>query len=173
MVTEITKQPESMFVYNVRHFGANGKKEENSQTAIQQTIEACAAAGGGVVYFPPGDYTTGTIHLRSHVRIHVEAGATIYSSKEPTSFDQRALFYGEDLVNVTLEGRGVVDGQAEYEWHLMGDFRDWYIYPNQVESENGRGARGLVEHCSERTLTYHVDGYPSSQCRLLSLSGKR
>ena len=34
-----------------------------------------------MVYFPPGAYTTGTLHLRSRVRLLVEAGATIYSSK--------------------------------------------------------------------------------------------
>jgi len=122
-------------IYNVRNFGASGKKEEDAQAAIQQAIDTCARGGGGMVYFPPGEYTTGTLHLRSHVRLFVEAGATIFSSKDPDSFDKRALLYGEDLENISIEGRGTVDGQGEYEWHLMGDFRDWYIYPNQVQAE--------------------------------------
>ena len=129
-----TETIRTMAVYNVHDFGASGSKEENAQSAIQQAIDACTAAGGGMVYFPPGAYTTGTIHLRSHVRIFVEAGATIYSSKDPASFDKRGLFYGEDLENITLEGRGTVDGQAEYEWRLS-DMQDWYIYPNQVRWE--------------------------------------
>jgi polygalacturonase len=87
-----------------------------------------------MVYFPPGAYTSGTLHLRSHVTIHLEAGATLYSSKDPDTFDQRALFYGEDLENITLEGRGTVDGQAEYEWRLS-DMMDRYIYSNQVVME--------------------------------------
>lgn len=124
----------SITVFNVRQYGATGKKEQNAQPAIQQAIDACEAAGGGMVYFPPGAYTTGTMHLRSFVRIYVEAGATIFSSKEPASFDKRGLFYGEDLEHVTIEGRGVVDGQAEYEWRIT-DLRDWYIYPNQVRWE--------------------------------------
>jgi len=126
---------EGQAVFNVRDFGASGKKTENCQKAIQAAIEACAAAGGGQVYFPPGDYSSGTIHLRSHVRIYLEAGATVYSIKEKAAFDKDALFYGEDLVNITLEGRGVINGQAEYDWREKGDFHDDFIYPNQLEME--------------------------------------
>ena len=122
-------------VFNVRDYGATGEKAQNARQAIQKAIEACAAAGGGLVYFPPGEYSTGTIHLRSHVRIYIEAGATVYSIKDKSAFDRDALFYGEDLVNITLEGRGVVDGQAGYEWREKGDFHDDFIYPNQLEME--------------------------------------
>ena len=69
MVTDLT-QP--LFVYNVRAFGASGNKEDNAQPAIQRAIEACASAGGGMVYFPPGAYTSGTLRLRSHVRVFLE-----------------------------------------------------------------------------------------------------
>src|SRR5437016_2646188 len=54
-------------VFNVKDFGASGRKEDNAQGAIQKAIDACAQAGGGMVYVPPGSYTSGTIHLRSHV----------------------------------------------------------------------------------------------------------
>ena len=136
MAEETTGRPGTGWpaIYNVRDFGAGGHKAERAQEAIQRAIDACAAAGGGVVYFPPGEYTSGTIHLRSHVRIFLEAGATLYSSKNPADFDKRALFYGEDLENITVEGRGTVDGQAEYEWRL-NDIEDRYIYPNQVLME--------------------------------------
>ena len=129
-----TSYTHTMMVYNVRDYGATGLKDDNAQSAILKAIDICAGSGGGMVYFPPGDYTTGTIHLRSHVRIYLEAGATLYSSKNPDSFDKRGLFYGEDLENISIEGRGVVDGQAEYNWRLM-DMQDWYIYPNQVRWE--------------------------------------
>jgi Glycosyl hydrolases family 28 len=121
-------------LYNVQDFGATGDKAQDAQGAIQSAIEACAQAGGGTVYLPPGQYTSGTLHLRSHVRIHIEAGATLYSSKQRASFDKHALFYAEDAINITLEGRGTVDGQAAYEWRLM-DMQDWYIRPNQLLAE--------------------------------------
>ncbi len=128
-------QTAGMRIFDVRDYGATGLKSQNAREAIQKAIEACAASGGGMVYFPPGEYSTGTIHLRSRVRIYIEAGATVYSIKDRSAFDKDALFYGEDLVNVTLEGRGVVDGQAAYEWRDKGDFHDDFIYPNQLEME--------------------------------------
>ena len=124
----------AMAVFNVRDYGASGKKDESAQAALQSAIDACAEAGGGTVYFPPGTYTTGTLHLRSHVRIFVEAGATIYSSKDTGHFDKRALFYGEEVENLTLEGRGTIDGQGEYVREEK-EWPDWYIYPNRLVAE--------------------------------------
>lgn len=129
-----TETVSAMAIFNVCDFGASGIKTDNAQPAIQKAVDACAAAGGGMVYLPPGSYTSGTIHLRSHVRFYLEAGAVLYSSKDPASFDKRALLYAEDVENLTIEGRGTVNGQAEYEWRLS-DMRDWYIYPNQVRWE--------------------------------------
>jgi hypothetical protein len=124
-----------MAVFNIKDFGATGKKADSAQAAIQKAIDACASAGGGMVYVPPGNYSTGTLHLRSHVRFYVEAGATIFSRKDKNAFDKDALFYGEDLVNITLEGRGTINGEAAYEWRPKGDHHDDFIYPNQVEME--------------------------------------
>jgi len=126
-----------MTTFNVRDFGATGRKADNAGPSIQRAVEACAEAGGGMVYLPPGEYTSGTIHLRSHVRFHIEGGATLFSSKNRTDYDAKddsrtALFYGEDLDNITLEGRGTVDGQAEYEWKVQ-DFDDRYIKENLDE----------------------------------------
>jgi len=120
-------------VFNVREFGATGRKSDHAQESIQKAIDACSQAGGGMVYLPPGEYTSGTLFLRSNIRLFIEAGAVLYSSKNPEDFPKRGLLYAEDVENVTLEGRGMVDGQAEYEWRLT-DMRDWYIYPNELEA---------------------------------------
>ena len=125
-------------VFNIRDFGATGVKTDDAGAAIRKAVEACDAAGGGMVYVPPGEYSTGTIHLRSHVRFHVEAGATVYSIKKKAAFDKEALFYGENLVNITLEGRGTIDGQGGYVYRPKGDHQDDFIYPNQVEMEKLR-----------------------------------
>jgi polygalacturonase len=133
--TRTSEEGKILTVFNVRDYGAAGRKSEFAGRAIQRAVDACAAAGGGLVYLPPGDYTCGTIHLRSHVRFFIEGGATVYSAKDKSAFDKEALFYGEDLVNVTLEGRGTVNGEAGYEWRPAGDFHDDFIYPNQLEME--------------------------------------
>src|SRR5262245_45455235 len=97
-------------VFNVREYGATGHKEDNAQPALQRAMAAGGGAGGGLVYVPPGAYTTGTLYLRSHTRLYVEAGATIYSSKDPTHWPQRALFFADGVSHVTLDGRGTIDG---------------------------------------------------------------
>ena len=108
-------------VYNVKDFGATGNKSDDATLAIQKTIEA-AAIKGGTVYLPPGDYTSGTIHLRSHVSFYVEAGATLFASEDRSRFaDQKvkskeALLFGEDLEDISIEGRGTIDGQEQYFW---------------------------------------------------------
>ena len=73
-------------IFNVKDYGATGIKADNAQTAIQKAIDACGKAGGGMVYLPPGEYTSGILHLRSHVRFHIEGGATLYASKDMSLF---------------------------------------------------------------------------------------
>jgi hypothetical protein len=132
-------QPAGPTVFNVRDYGATGLKAGSAQAAIQKAVDACGAAGGGTVYVPPGEYSTGTILLRSRVRFLVEAGATIFSIKDKAAFPKDALFYGEDLAGITLEGRGTIDGQGGYDYRPKGNHEDDFIYPNQVEMEK----RGL------------------------------
>ncbi|OGU26850.1 MAG: hypothetical protein A2X66_07965 [Ignavibacteria bacterium GWA2_54_16] len=121
-------------VFNVRTFGASGIKSENAQSCLQRAIDSCAGSGGGMVYVPPGEYSSGTLHLRSHVRLYLEAGAIIYSIKDKSAFDKDALLYGEDLENISLEGKGTIDGQGAYEWRL-NDIQDDFIRPNQEQME--------------------------------------
>ncbi len=125
----------SASAFNVRDFGATGVKDDLAQEAIQKAVDACAEAGGGTVVFPPGDYTSGTIHLRSRVRLYLEGGATLYSLHDKSRFDKEALLYGEDLVGVTIEGRGVIDGGGAYDRRLKGGHEDDFIRPNQLEME--------------------------------------
>jgi len=129
-----TAAQRAMAVFNVKDFGASGAKTDNAREAIQKAVDTCAEAGGGMVYFPPGEYTSGTIHLRSYVRIFIESGAVLFASREKQDYDKLALFYGEDLVNITIEGRGLVDGQSEYEWRL-NDLDDRFIRDNQLLME--------------------------------------
>lgn len=119
--------------FDVRAYGASGRAEDDAWPAVQRAIDACAAAGGGTVVFPPGEYTCGSLELRSHVRVLVESGATVRSAKGAASFPKEALFFGQDLENVTLEGRGTIDGRAEYEWR-ENDHEDRYIEPNRLRA---------------------------------------
>jgi len=118
-------------IFNVRDYGATGRKADSAWTAIQKAVEACAKAGGGTVFLPAGDYTSGTIHLQNHMRLFIDAGATLYASKDAAQYDAPSLIYGKDVENITVEGRGTIDGQAEYVWRLT-DHDDAFIRDNQV-----------------------------------------
>ena len=102
-------------VFNVKDYGATGIKSDDALPAIQMAIDACAAAGGGTVFLPAGQYTSGQIRLRSHMRLYIDSGATLYASLDARAFDKdkAALIYAEDVQNISIEGRGTVDGQAE------------------------------------------------------------
>lgn len=121
-------------IFNVRDYGATGRKADISTAALQAAIDACAKSGGGEVYLPPGDYTSGTLHLRSHVRLYIEAGATLFGSKAESDFSTDGLLVGEDLENISIEGRGTINGQAEYDWR-MNVIDDAYIRDNQKAAE--------------------------------------
>src|ERR1019366_4067412 len=99
--------------FNVRNFGATGRRSDNARVAIQKAIDACATAGGGQVVLTAGEYTSGTIHLRNHVTLEIEAGATLYASEEDREYDKPALIYGEDIQNISIQGRGTIDGQGD------------------------------------------------------------
>ncbi|MBS1877675.1 MAG: hypothetical protein JSU00_30965 [Acidobacteria bacterium] len=119
---------------NVRDYGATGRKDFLATKAIQAAIEACAAKGGGTVLLPAGDYTSGTIRLRSHVRLYLDPGATLYASLNDADFekgDRTTLIYAENVENISIEGRGTIDGQASYDQRIM-DFDDAFIRDNML-----------------------------------------
>ena len=157
-------------VFNVRNYGATGNKADDARKAIQSAIEACAKAGGGTVLLPPGEYTSGTLHLRSHVRLYIASGATLFAANEDSAFDTDGLLVGEDLENIAIEGRGTINGQAEYDWR-MNVIDDGYIRDNQKAAEaagvplmrsfpKGMGVRKIYPHMIKllRCRDVRIDG---------------
>ncbi len=70
---------------DVRAFGAAGDGNTLDTPAINQAIERAAAAGGGIVRFPAGNYLCYSIHLKSHVSLYLDPGATIVAAETPTA----------------------------------------------------------------------------------------
>ena len=115
--------------YNVRDYGAVGDGTNLDSPAINSAIDAAAAAGGGTVLLPAGTYLSGSIHLRSNIQLFIDAGAAIlgapqslhaYDPAEPFSGHayqdsghshfHNSLIWGEGLTNVTICGRGMING---------------------------------------------------------------
>lgn len=132
-----TQMAAAQRVFDIRDYGATGRKSDDARPALQKAIDACGKVGGGRVYVPSGEYTSGQLHLRSGVRLYLEGGAIIYATLDSRQYDdarKAALIYGEDLHDIALEGAGTLDGQASYEWHL-NTITDHYILPNQRQME--------------------------------------
>jgi hypothetical protein len=108
-------------IFNVKDFGASGKREEKATNQIRAAVEACTSAGGGTVYVPPGDYTVGTIQMKDNVNLCLEAGATFFLSQDKDDFIQGALsmIYAKDANNFAVTGRGTLNGLAQYEFVEM------------------------------------------------------
>jgi hypothetical protein len=114
--------------YNVKDFGATGGGIINDTPAINNAISRCYAEGGGTVFFPDGRYAAGSIHLRSNVRLLLDADAVIFGlagafeAPEPNRFDKfqdfghshyhDALLYGENIENVAIVGGKINGGRA-------------------------------------------------------------
>lgn len=120
--------------YDVRDFGARGDGRAIDSDAINAAIAAAAAAGGGTVRLPAGTYRSYSLRLRSGIRLHLEAGATLlaaapepgrggYDPPEPNPWGEvhayqdfghshwhNSLIWGEDLHDIALTGPGVIDG---------------------------------------------------------------
>lgn len=121
--------PKVPVFYNIRDYGATGDGKTPDTAAFARAIDAAAAAGGGTVYVPPGCYHTGGIRLESHITLHVDAGAVMLGSENPEDYsdtenvwrEQAAtmiapLIYAEDAENITITGRGTIDGQGQIWW---------------------------------------------------------
>ncbi len=110
--------------YDVKDYGATGRKSDLATRAIQAAIDACASAGGGTVALPPGDYRSGTLVLKDHVNFHLHAGATLYASHEASDYDTTCvdvfgnpiLLYAKGAKRLSISGKGVVNGEARREY---------------------------------------------------------
>jgi len=108
-------------IFNVRDFGATGKRADNATIPVCSAIDACFAAGGGKVYVPPGDYTVGTLQLKDNVNLNLEAGATLFLSQDADDFIQgsRTMIFAQNAKDIAITGRGTIDGLAKYEFVEM------------------------------------------------------
>src|SRR6266852_789175 len=124
--------PSRAFV--ITKFGAHDGADASE--AIAKAIDACARAGGGHVIVPKGDYITGPIRLQSHVDLHIDAGATLRFSQDPSRYpltltrwegvelmNYAPLISALDCEDVAITGEGTLDGQADetHWWNWKGE----------------------------------------------------
>ena len=103
-------------VYNVVDFGAKPDGLAMNTTPIQRAIDGATGKGGGMVYFPPGNYLTGTISLRNNVTLYLDAGATLWGSKDRGDYSRDSLIHAGNADNAAISGRGIIDGNGTSFW---------------------------------------------------------
>jgi polygalacturonase len=125
----VNAQTQQIF-YNVNNFGAKGDGVAIDGNAINKAIDEAANAGGGTVYFPAGNYLSGSIHLKSNICLFIDQGATLIASSDSDQFDKpekstndiyqdyghshfhNSFIWGEDLHDISIIGAGKIWGKG-------------------------------------------------------------
>ena len=147
---ELTPEPA---IFNIKTYGAVGDSAAMDTEAIQKTIDACHAEGGGIVRVPAGDFQIGTIILKSNVTLSLDYGASLLGSEcmddyptegldNPREGWPHCLIYAKDASNIKLEGLGVIDGRGTREtfppFDHSGGRRRMPIRPRLLRMDNCR-----------------------------------
>jgi polygalacturonase len=133
-VVHAAQKPPVIRSFDVKSFGATGDGKTLDTAAINKAIDAVVAAGGGTVVFPAGNYLSYSIHLKSNVTLHLDAGSTIVAADppaegapgfdlpEPNEWDmyqdfghshfRNSLIWGDAIDNVAITGTGRIWGKG-------------------------------------------------------------
>ena len=135
--------------YSVVDFGAPRNQRVNAQDFIQRAIDSCAANGGGIVFFPAGDYYSATIRLRSNVELNFSLGATLHALPDTSLYKNAkqglensgeaitpALILGIGLKHIAITGRGRIVGEPEFGSSVVTD-NDTYPGWNETARKAG------------------------------------
>lgn len=107
--------------FNVRDFGAAGDGKTLDTVAIQKTVNAASAAGGGTVLIPAGKFLTGPFTLASSINLHLDSNAVILIDNNLTRYPIVEKRYQDAITaagahDLQITGEGTIDGQGEVWW---------------------------------------------------------
>jgi polygalacturonase len=123
--------------YRVKPVKETAGAPGDARPAILAAIDKAAAAGGGRVVLGKGTWRSdGPIHLKSHIELHLEEGATLLFSPDPAHYlpvvktrwegtevmTYSPLVYARDVEDVAITGPGTIDGNADsgfHAWHAQ------------------------------------------------------
>ena len=116
----------------ITDFGAVADGQTLNSAAIQRTIDAAAAVGGGVVVVPAGTFRSGSIFLRSGAALWLDAGAVLLGSDRIEDYPKRetrieghfepwrmALVNAQQMERVRIGGQGRLDGNGVPFWEAF------------------------------------------------------
>ncbi|GLB48052.1 glycoside hydrolase [Neptunitalea sp. Y10] len=118
------------YTISITSFGGNGNGSYNNKKAFDKAIKKLAKKDGGTLTVPSGTYViNGPIHLISNMNLHLEDGAVLKFGSNPTDYplvytswegtflyNHSPLIYGNNLHDVAITGKGIIDGEAADTW---------------------------------------------------------
>lgn len=143
---------------SVVDFGAKGDGSTLNTEAFAKAIKAVSSKGGGHVIVPAGLWLTGPVELRSAVDLHLEKGAVLLFSDDPslykvidTNFEgldtRRCIspLYAAGCHDISITGNGIVEGNGDG-WRMLKKSKvsaaEWKAhqekYPNGIVSDEGK-----------------------------------
>ena len=137
-------------LFDVTAHGAKGDGQTLNTAAIQKAIDACHSSGGGVVYFPNGNFLSGTLELKSNVTLRLSPGATLWGSRKMEDYARPHLIYARGTQNTAIDGGGTIDGNGDAFWDA--DFKPRARRPMPVIE--------LVESKDIRIENIHIRNAP-------------
>ena len=112
---------------NIKDFGGVGDGITLNTEAFAKAIDALSKKGGGKLVVPQGVWHTGPIVLKSHINLHLNAGAVILFAADETLYPfVNTSFEGLDTrrcqsplsangaTDIAITGKGVIDGNGQY-----------------------------------------------------------
>ncbi|WP_457420965.1 glycoside hydrolase family 28 protein [Roseateles sp. P5_E7] len=122
--------------FAITDFGASVDSQALTSTAIAKAITAAHESGGGIVVVPPGNWSTGPVHFKSRVNLHLEAGATLRFSPDPADYlpavlasweglecmIHSPLVYAHDCEDIAVTGAGTLEAR-------MDVWQQWFARP--------------------------------------------
>ncbi|WP_240676007.1 glycoside hydrolase family 28 protein [Botryobacter ruber] len=152
--------PAKKTVFEVNGYGAVNDGKTLNTKAIQAAIDACAAKGGGVVTFKPGQYLTGSIFVKNGVNLRIDKDVVILGSQSLEDYpDMKSRIAGIEMVwpaalinvlnqkNAAVTGEGVVHAQGKPFWDAYWQLRREY---------EPKGLRWIVDYDAKRPRTLLV-----------------
>ncbi len=99
----------------IRDFGAKPDDVTvNNAPMINTAIASCHKNGGGIVVVDGGNYTCGTIYLKSNVVLHIVDGSSLVASHNSEDFTENALIFAENCESVGIVGAGKICGEGNF-----------------------------------------------------------
>lgn len=117
-------------IFNVTEFGVKPDRPDVIQTeVIQNVIDTAAAKGGGVIYFPEGSYSSGSLFFKKGTSLVLGRRALLQGSTDisdfavlPTRMEGENVNYFAALINAdqvdgfSISGEGTLDGNGLPYW---------------------------------------------------------